>query len=310
MKTRMLGSTGLAVTEIGLGCWALGGTSFRGGVPTGWAGADILQSLETVRAAWKSGIRFYDTTDAYGRGKSEVLVGMGLYDHKKNAIIATKVGNSLAAPDQDFSEPYIRGALDASLTRLAVDHIDLYQLHGPSLEAMTGELFDLMKDLKASGKIRAWGVSINSVEQGLRAIEGGAETIQLVYNILQQEIGRAIFPVARDKGVGIVIREALASGWLTGKFSTDTVFPSDDHRSRKFPDSHIKETAEKVKQLRFLLDEAESPAQAAIQYVLAEPAVCTVIVGCKTPNQIVENVKASAMTLSVSSFERIGELFG
>ena len=119
-----------------------------------------------------------------------MLVGLGLLGLKKRALIATKVGNGMALPGKDFSTEYIRGALDASLTRLEVDHIDLYQLHGPSVEVMTDALFGLMGDLKASGKIRAWGVSIGTIEEGMRAIEGGAETIQLVYHILQQEINR------------------------------------------------------------------------------------------------------------------------
>ena len=136
MESRRLGNTEISVSEIGLGCWPIGGASFRGGKPTGWSGVDVMESIETVRLAWRQGITFYDTADAYGRGKSEVLVGMGLYEHKTDAVVCTKVGMSLAAPGQDFSEPYIQGALDASLSRLERDHIDLYLLHGPPLDLM------------------------------------------------------------------------------------------------------------------------------------------------------------------------------
>ena len=310
MAYRTLGKTGIQVSEVGMGCWAIGGASFRGGQPSGWSGADMRQSVETVRRAWELGVTLYDTADAYGRGKSEVLVGLGLYEHKDDAVIATKVGNSLAAPGQNFTEPYIRGALDASLTRLEVDCIDLYQLHGPSVEAMTDELFGLMEDLKASGKIRAWGVSIGSVEEGARAIEGGAQAIQLVYNILQQEIGNAIFPVAQKKNVGIIVRVPLASGWLTGKYDGHTVFPKNDHRSVRYSPERTKEMAAKVAQLDFLLEEADSLAEAALRFVLAHPAVSTVIPGAKSSEQVAENVMAAGKPLSEGARNRIRALFG
>ncbi len=317
MEYRTLGKTGIEVSEIGLGCWPIGGASFRGGSPTGWAGADIMTSVETVRQAWDLGVTFYDTADAYGRGKSEVLVGMGLYEHKNDAIVNTKVGNSLAAPGQDFSEPYIQGALDASLTRLERDYVDHYQLHGPDLELMTDELFGLMEDLKASRKIRTWGVSINPVEssdrvveEGMRAMEGGAESIQLVYNILQQKEGDALFPAAQEKGVGIIVRVPLASGWLTGKYNAETVFPKNDLRSLRFPPEKVKEAAEKVAPLDFLLEEADSLAEAALRFVLAQPAVSTVIPGAKTPAQLAKNVKASGKPLSEEAVRRVREMFG
>ncbi len=310
MEYRTLGKTGIRVSEIGLGCWAIGGASFRGGQPTGWAGADIAQSLEAVRRAWELGVTLYDTADAYGRGKSEVLVGLGLLGRKPEAVIATKVGNSLAQPGQNFSPEYIRGALDASLTRLEVDRIDLYQLHGPPLDAMTDDLFGLMNDLKASGKVRAWGASVGSAAEGMRAIEGGAEALQIAYNILQQETGDALFPVARQKGVGVLVRVPLASGWLTGKYDANTAFPSDDHRSARYTPERVRETAQKVAHLDFLREEADSLAEAALRFTLAHPAVSTVIPGAKTPAQVIENVKASSRPLSESALRRIRELFG
>jgi aryl-alcohol dehydrogenase-like predicted oxidoreductase len=307
---RKLGQTGIEVTDVGMGCWAIGGTSFRDGVPSGWSGTNIMQSLETVRSAYMQGVTFFDTADAYGRGKSEVLVGMGLYEFKQDAVIATKVGNSLAGPGQNFTEPYIRGALDASLSRLEVDCVDVYQLHGPSLNDMTLELFDLMRDLKASGKIRAWGVSIGSADEGKRAIDGGAEVIQLVYNIFEQKIGQAIFPLAQEKGVGIIVRVPLASGWLTGKYGADTVFPAEDHRSRKFSPERARVLADQIKRLEFLLEEADTLAEAALRFALMPPAVSTVIPGGKTPAQVADNVKASGRPLSAEAMRRIAAVVG
>ena len=310
MEYRILGRTGIQVSEVGLGCWALGGASFRGGQPSGWSGSDILQSLETVRRAWDLGVTFYDTADAYGRGKSEVLVGLGLLGHKDQAVIATKVGNSLAAPGQDFSSEYIRGALDASLTRLEVNQIDLYLLHGPDVEVMTHELFGLMGELKASGKIRAWGVSIDSVEEGVRAIEGGAEVLQFVYNILHRKTGDALFHQAQEKNVGIIARVPLASGWLTGKYGGETTFPTDDHRSRTYPPTTVSRTAAQVARLGFLLKEANTLAEAALRFVLSNPAVSTVIPGAKSPAQLDENVRAAGKRLTEPTLQRIRSLSG
>jgi aryl-alcohol dehydrogenase-like predicted oxidoreductase len=309
MKIRKLGKSGLMVSEIGFGSWTIGGTAFRGGIPSGWTGADIKRSIATVERAWERGITFFDTADAYGRGKSEVLVGLGLYDHKKDAVIATKVGMSLAAPGQNFSEPYILGALDASLTRLERDYVDLYLLHCPPIEAMTEELFGRMADLKRSGKIRAWGVSVFKAEEALHAIEGGAEVVQIVYSILEQDIGRAVFPVARQRNVGVIVREVLASGWLTGKFNADTRFPPSDQRSRKFPPARVEEFAEKVSKLGFLKEEYASLGEAAIRFALSEPAVSTVIVGCKSPDQVDANLAAAGKTLPAETMHRLHELF-
>lgn len=293
-----------------MGCWAIGGVSFRAGLPSGWSGANITQSLESVRSAWDAGATLFDTADAYGRGKSEVLLGMALGDHKDDAVIATKVGTSLAAPGQIFTEPYIRGAIDASLTRLEVDCVDVYQLHGPTIEAMTDEVFDLMRALKSEGKIRSWGVSIDTVEEGQRAIEGGAEVLQLVYNILRQEVGDGVFPFAEEKGVGILVRVPLASGWLTGKYDENTVFPKEDHRERKFRGEEAMITAAKVKALNFLLEEADTLAEAALRFALMPSAVSTVIPGAKSPAQVKDNVAASGKPLSDEAMRQIAEVVG
>ncbi|MCC6306282.1 MAG: aldo/keto reductase [Rhodobacteraceae bacterium] len=310
MKLRNLGRTGLRVSEIGFGSWAIGGAAFRGGVPSGWAGADIRRSLATVERAWERGMTFFDTADAYGRGKSEVLVGLGLYDHKREAVIATKVGMSLAAPGQNFTEPYVRGALDASLTRLERDWIDLYMLHCPPVAAMTAELFALMADLRAAGKIRAWGVSVFTAEEAIAAIEGGAEAVQFVYSILEPEIGRAVFPLARARGVGVIVREVLASGWLTGKFDAATRFPPSDQRSRKFPPARVAEFAARVGELGFVREACGGNlGEGAIRFALSEPAVSTVIVGCKSPEQVDANLAGSREPLAPAILRRLEGLF-
>ena len=305
MHKRILGKTGLEVTEIGFGAYAVGGVSFRGGTPTGWAGANIFASLETLRDAWAAGLTFYDTADAYGRGKSEVLLGMALYEHKHEAIIATKVGNSLGAPVKDYSEAYIRGALDSSLSRLECEAVDLYLLHGPTMAHMTDELFELMRTLKREGRIRAWGVSINNTQEGFRAIEGGAEALQLIYNMVEPDSGDALFELAQKEQVGIIVREALCSGLLTGKFRKGHTFPTDDHRHAKFPGSRIDSIVETVEALGFLLDDCADMTEASLRFVLSHPAVSTVIVGCKNQAQLQANIRADGKRLTPEQLERV-----
>ena len=311
MEMRALGNTGIEVTEVGLGCWQIGGVSFRDASPTGWSGVTTTESIQMLKEAWDAGVTFFDTADAYGRGKSEVLVGMGLEGHKTEAIVATKVGNSLAAPGQDFSEAYIRGALDASLTRLEREYVDVYMLHGPPVDQMTDDLFVLMKDLKDAGKVRSWGVSIGmNTDEGIRAVEGGAEVIQLVYNLIRQDIGNVVIPLAAENGVGIIARVPLASGWLSGKYNADSKFPSDEFRSVTHSDEAMKESAAKVAQLDFLLDEADSMVDAALRFVLSNPGVSTVIPGAKSREQLRQNLASSGKRLTDGALAKAGELFG
>ena len=175
---------------------------------------------------------------------------------------------------------------------------------------MTDDLFSLMEDLKTGGRIRSWGVSIDSIEEGIRAIEGGAQALQLVYNILQQKVGDAIFPLAQEKGVGVIVRVPLASGWLTGKYSAETAFPPDDHRSQTYPMSRCVKMAAKVGRLGFLLEEASTLTEGALRFALANPAVSTVIPGAKRPDQVVEHVKASGNPLPEETIRRLRTTFG
>lgn len=255
MHTRVLGNTGLEVTEISFGAYAVGGTTYRGGTSTGWTGSNIFESLQLLRKAWDIGINFFDTADAYGRGKSEVLLGMALHYVKNKVIIASKGGSGLAAPIKDFSEAHLRGALDSSLSRLECDYLDLYILHSPSIKQMDKRAFHTMRSLKEEGRIHSWRVSVNGIPEALHAIDNGAEVLQIVYNILEPEIGNAVFPIVKKNNVGIIVREALCSGLLSGKFKKDHVFPPEDHRSIKFPASRINSIVNKLEQMNFLLED-------------------------------------------------------
>lgn len=310
MHTRIMGKTGLEVTEIGFGTYAVGGAARRGGtnIPTGYSGANIFESLQTLRKAWDLGINFFDTADVYGRGKSEVLLGMALHYVKDRAIIASKGGNVLTAAAKDFSADYLRGALDASLARLEMDALDNYMLHSPPLDKMTDEAFAAMTALKAEGRIKSWGVSVNGVAEARRAIDGGAEVIEVIFNLVESEMAEAVFPLARKHNVGIIVREALCSGFLTGKFARGHVFPADDLRSARFPAQRVDNILQTLEKLDFLREEYGSMAEAALRYTLSFPEVSTVIVGCKSIAQLDANVKVDGKRISDAHMQRIREV--
>ncbi len=298
MKYRTLGRTGLQVSEIGFGAWAIGGPSKLGEVEIGWGAVDDAMSLRALDAAFDAGVTFYDTSDAYGAGHSEVLVGKAFKGKRDRVVIATKVGNRTIAGKwiKEFSKPWIHEAIEASLRRLGMDHVDLYQLHSPTnIADYKDEAFEALQELKTQGKIRYYGVSVGPAAHGPWVIQHTrADTIQVVYNMLEREPEQELLPLARKDNVGIIARVPLASGFLTGKFTGDVTFPPNDHRAKTYPPERIQHMVAKVRQLAFLTDgNRKTMAQAALQYCLADPAVSAVIPGAKTPDQARANAAAS-----------------
>src|SRR3989338_3634998 len=204
MKTRRLGRTSIQVSEVGFGCWAIGGSSYG---PT-----DDGESLRALSFAFDQGINFFDTADTYGNGHSESLVGEVFKESSKRlkAVIATKVGFDFyhGGTKKNFDPDYIRFACGESLKRLRTDYIDLYQLHNTKMEEIEdGSMFRVLSELKREGKIRHWGVSIHVVEEGKKVVEAGAETIQAIYNIIDQRIKAELMPICEEHEVGLVARE-------------------------------------------------------------------------------------------------------
>ncbi|HOW58127.1 MAG TPA: aldo/keto reductase [Candidatus Omnitrophota bacterium] len=290
MKERLLGKTKFRVSEIGFGCWPIGGQSY-GKVSDG----DSLRALET---AWESGVNFFDTADVYGEGHSEELLGQFLKDKRRDlAIIATKVGWDFTqgAHKKNFDPEYIRSACEKSLKRLRMESIDLYQLHNPSLELIQRkEIFGVLEGLKKQGKIRRIGISVHTEVEAFAALQDHrVEAIQLIFNFLDQRMKERVFPEAEKKDVGVIAREPLASGILSGRYVPDHIFPKDDHRSRWMP---VKRQAdwEKVQIFKQTLKGKRiSLVKAALEYLLGFDAVSTIIPGAKTRTQVLENVSAS-----------------
>lgn len=299
MQYRMLGRTGLKVSEVGFGAWAIGGPAKLGDVEIGWGEVDDAMSLRAIEAAYDAGVTFFDTADAYGAGRSEVLIGKAFKSKRDRVVIATKVGNRTTAAGEwvkDFSKQWITEAIEASLTRLGMDYVDLYQLHsGTDTAQYRDETFEALNALKAAGKIRYYGISVGPCAHGPWVIRNTpADTIQVVYNMLEREPEAELLPLAQERGIGIIARVPLASGFLSGKFTPDTQFAPNDHRSRTYPPEKIRQMVGQVAKLDFLTEgKSKTLAQAALQYCLAHPAVSVVIPGAKTPEQARANAAAS-----------------
>jgi myo-inositol catabolism protein IolS len=314
MKYRLLGRTGLKVSEIGFGAWAIGGPAKLGDNNIGWGPVDDTVSMDALNAAFDAGINFYDTADVYGWGHSEKLIGNVFKNKRDKILIASKVGNRVDENKQwvkDFSPEWVRTAVEASLKRLQTDYIDLYQLHSPNVDfEYTHQTFDVFEDLKKEGKIRSYGTSIGPVKHGLKLLKlDKGDFFQVVYNILNRGPEAELFENVLKKNVGIIARVPLASGFLTGKFKKGHSFVPDDHRAKK-PTKEVSQIIDNVEKLRFLeKPNSRSMAQAALQFCLTSKAVSTCIPGAKDRNQALANAQTSDMgILSETEMAKINNI--
>lgn len=297
MRYRKLGNTGLSVSEIAFGAWAIGGGFEIGGKGIGYGATDDTVSIRAIHRALELGVNLFDTADAYGAGHSESLLGQALEGKWSSCYVATKVGNERRDPlpgRKNFARDYIFSACERSLGRLKKDAIDLYQLHNPPPEVGNGdEVFETLARLREQGKIRFIGVSITTPEEGISVIDRGvADCLQVYYNAQTREAEKELFPVCLNKGIGTLIRAPLSSGILAAKFRTDTVFASDDHRGNWLKGDLLARAVVEADALKSAAAPI-APAEAALRFVLSQPAVSCVIAGAKTPEQIQRNCAAS-----------------
>jgi aryl-alcohol dehydrogenase-like predicted oxidoreductase len=306
MQYRTLGRTGLRVSDVGFGAMTIGGEIF--------GATDDQESLRALHRALDLGMNFIDTADAYGRGHSEELLGQILKTRRNDVILATKGGNQFTVRQglRNFDPDYITSALEASLNRLRIDTIDLYQLHNPSQEVMRrGEIFERLDRFKREGKIRFYGVSLEKTEDGIVAIETGKpDTLQVVYNILHQDPEENLFPLAQKENIGILARVPLERGVLSGRFKKREEFVEKDWRRGVFPDDGLAQTLAAVEKLDFLVKgDVPNLAQAALRFILSHPAVSTVIPGIRTVSQVEDNLVASGKVLSSEDLTRLRDLY-
>jgi len=308
MKYKMLGKTGLNVSTVGLGTMVHAGH---------FGPMKDEESLSSINAALELGVNFIDTSDAYGAGYSETLLGEALKGRRDKVIVATKGGNVMTGSNRGkriFTPDYIDGVLHESLKRLQTDYIDLYQLHNPNVEVIEGgEVWEVLERRKREGKIRHYGVSINTMEEGLAAVKDSrSETIQVEYNLLAQEPADAFFAAAQAANIGIIARVPLKRGILTGKMTPadEQRFQGEDVRARSFKGEAFRKELAKADQLRFLVrGPVQTLTQAAIAFCVAHPAVSVAIAGARNAAQMRENASGADLTLPAEDLKKIAELW-
>ncbi len=285
MRTRRFGDTDLEASEIGFGTWALGSTW--------WGEVSESKGERLLLEALALGITFFETGDAYGQGANEELVGRVLAPHRDDIQLSTKFGYVLDSRRREHSEserpqrwdgPFVRAALEASLRRLRTDHVDLYQLHNPRMDAIdSDECFATLEELRSEGKIRHYGVALGPAigwrAEGLRAIATrDIASVQTVYNLLEQDPGRDLMAAAAEHGVGLMARVPTSSGLLDDNLTLDTTFGPGDHRRHR-PREWLVEGLAKIDRIRFLCEPetGRTMAQAALRFILAQLQMAVVI---------------------------------
>ena len=315
MHYRPLGRTGFSVSAISFGAWAIGGT---------WGPVDDEDSMAALHAALDAGINFFDTADVYGDGRSERLLARLRRERREPFCVATKAGRRLDPHTADgYTKANLTAFVERSLANLETDAIDLLQLHSaPTDVYYRPEVFSALDDLVREGKIRYYGVSVERVEEALKAVEfPGVQSVQIIFNMFRQRPFERFFPEAARRQVGILARLPLASGMLTGKLTSASTFAADDHRSfnrhgeafdrgETFSGVDYDLGLSAVEDLRRLVPEGMTLAQMALRWILMFDAVTCAIPGGKTPGQVHENVApADLPPLSAETMAAVQALY-
>ena len=299
MKTRTLGNTGFNISEVGLGCWQLGGDFGPIDHPTV---EDILS------AALDSGINFFDTADVYGDGASERFVGEHFAQANPKPIIATKYGRAGGTYPDGYSLTDLRDSLKRAQDRLQTDCIDLIQLHCiPTAVMARGEIFDWLRTVQQEQHIQFFGASVETVEEGLMCAQhDDLSSLQVIFNIFRQKLLDELLPMAQEKNIGVIARLPLASGLLSGKFNANTQFDKTDHRNfnkdgqmfnvgETFAGIPFEKGVELAQAIKDKTPEGYSTAQMAMRWILDQPAITSIIPGASRAEQAKENAKVSGL---------------
>ena len=315
MLYRQLGRTPWKVSEISFGAWAIGGA---------WGDVSDAESLAALNAAVDSGVNFIDTADVYGMGRSERLIAQLKRERKEEIVVATKAGRRLPTQTvEGYSPANLTGWIEDSLKNLSTDCLDLLQLHCPPTDAYYHpEIFGTLDSLVQTGKIRYYGVSVERVEEGLKALDyPNVQSVQIIFNCFRQRPADLFFEQAKKHGVGILARVPLASGLLTGKLTRSSQFAADDHRNfnRRGEAFDVGETFSgvdyetglaAVDEMRRLLPPAFTVTQFALRWILMFDAVTAAIPGGKRPAQVSENCAASGLpALPAETMEAVRHIY-
>ncbi|OKP94952.1 aldo/keto reductase [Paenibacillus sp. P46E] len=306
MNYRKLGKTGLSISEVSFGTWAIGGD---------WGVSRDEDGLKGLELAIEQGVNFFDTADVYGSGHAEELLAKATKGKEDEIHIATKFCRAGDIHDPEtYSEQKVSNYCEQSLRRLNRETIDLYQIHCPPIEILRdGSVFRVLDKLKADGKIRHYGVSVETIEEGLLSLEyPGVEALQIIFNLFRQQPALTLLPRADAAGAGILVRLPLASGLLTGKFKENSTFAANDHRNfnangeqfnvgETFAGLPFAKGVELARELEWIVEGRGSMARAAIRWILDHPAVSCVIPGFKNEAQVIDNLAS----FEVPSFSNV-----
>tara|TARA_B100000959_G_C14938189_1_gene606640 strand:+ start:240 stop:1223 length:984 start_codon:yes stop_codon:yes gene_type:complete len=298
MNKRLFADTGFHASEIGLGCWQLGGDC--------WGDVDEDEALGILRTSIDHGVNFLDTADVYGAGRSEELIGRFLKERSEGLFVATKLGRQAHVYPDQYTSDNLRGCTEASLRRLGVETLDLTQLHCPPPAIIeNGEVFEVMREQQVAGLIKRWGVSVESVEEGLLCLEqDGLASLQIIFNVFRRKPAEVLFEKAKAKNVAIIVRLPLASGLLAGKLSAASTFAKNDHRGynedgqffnvgETFAGLGLAKGCELADQLMPWVPDGMSMAGMALRWILDFDAVSTIIPGASRVEQARGNAAVS-----------------
>ena len=314
MKYREFSNLGWKVSEIGIGCWAIGSE---------WGDVSVEDAKEALYSSINNGINFFDTADVYGDGRSEKIISEVLKNSNEQIYVATKAGRRLNPHNADgYNLKNIESFIDRSLSNLGVDIIDLVQLHCPPSEICgKPETYEMMDEIVKKGKIKYYGVSVEKVSEALDAIKHpNVKSIQIIFNIFRQKPSEIFFHEAKKNNVAIIVRVPLASGLLTGKMNNNSSFPKNDHRNyningdafdvgETFSGVNFSKGLEAVEELKKIIPNGFSLTDLALKWILSHPEVTVVIPGAKNKIQAELNVKASELSEISSIKESIKEIY-
>ncbi|WP_078594029.1 aldo/keto reductase [Evansella clarkii] len=315
MKYNQLGNTDLKISELSFGTWAIGGA---------WGKTDDAEALKGLDRAMGEGVNFFDTADVYGDGHSERLLAKAAKGKEDSIHIASKFCRAGDIHDlATYSEESVRNYCEQSLQRLEREAIDLYQIHCPPMEVLQdGRVFEVLEKLKQEGKIRYYGVSVETVEEGLFVLKNtNASSLQVIFNLLRQKPLEKLFPEAVEKKAGILARVPLASGLLTGKFTRDVKFEEDDHRNfnrdgqafnvgETFGGLEFKKGVELSNEISWIAEGRGNMTRAALKWIMQQNGVTSVIPGFKTVKQAEDNLEAvNVKGFSQEEQERLAKFY-
>ena len=300
VQHRPLGKTGYSVSEIGLGCWQLGGD---------WGVLQAGQAESVLQAASENSVTFWDTADVYGGGESERIVGDFNQKHPdSDRIIVTKAGRTPELYPDGYSRDRLKAAIEASRERLQVEQLDMVQLHCiPINEIKRGNVFEWLAEFKQAGLIRQFGASVETCDDARYCLENTeVASLQLIVNLLRQDMAESILPLAHQKEVGVIVRLGLASGLLSGKMTVDHEFAKEDHRNfnqdgdaffvgETFAGLPYKTGVALANELKSLVPDGMTLAQMSLRWLLDQQGVSSVITGASRPEQIADNAAVSAL---------------